>query len=232
MDPIAISSILLSLIALGFSFYSFFKNLRASSRPVLIFAMSANFKWKLQNVGNGPAINVIVLDIDKKNDLISATNCYPLAVNSNLELTWLTAAWKLVAIYTDIWGKKYETICAGPNTVNASKEYSHYKANTEQWIQEIIGLGRSYSALREKDLIGKTPFELDVMKNEPYARHGYSFKRQDLADYFNRQPWYVPRLINKFDAEKNFTIEERFVAYFILDYQLRHKYETDHLRKN
>jgi hypothetical protein len=40
------------------------------------------------------------------------------------------------------------------------------------------------------DLQGKNPWELDVMRNEIYARHGRRFARQDLQHYFDQQPWY------------------------------------------
>lgn len=46
--------------------------------------------------------------------------------------------------------------------------------------------------LTEQDLKGKSRRELDIMRNEIYARHGRGFKRQDLRDYFCGQPWYEP----------------------------------------
>jgi hypothetical protein len=44
-----------------------------------------------------------------------------------------------------------------------------------------------------RDLHGKSPWELDVMRNEIYARHGRRFQRDDLQRYFDRQPWYQGR---------------------------------------
>jgi len=44
-----------------------------------------------------------------------------------------------------------------------------------------------------EDLQGRSPWELDVMRNEIYARYGRTFKRKDLQDHFSRQPWYVPQ---------------------------------------
>jgi hypothetical protein len=32
--------------------------------------------------------------------------------------------------------------------------------------------------------------ELELMRNEIYARHGWIFNRQDLRNYFESQPWY------------------------------------------
>lgn len=46
--------------------------------------------------------------------------------------------------------------------------------------------------LTEADLAGKSAWELDVMRNEIYARHGRRFARSDLQSYFEDQPWYRP----------------------------------------
>ena len=46
-------------------------------------------------------------------------------------------------------------------------------------------LDRSY-------LENKDEWELRIMRNEIYARHGYIFKLPELRDYFMKQSWYVP----------------------------------------
>lgn len=46
--------------------------------------------------------------------------------------------------------------------------------------------------ITEVDLYNKSGWELDIMRNEIYARHGRRFNRQDLQDYFNSQSWYKP----------------------------------------
>jgi hypothetical protein len=35
--------------------------------------------------------------------------------------------------------------------------------------------------------------ELELMRNEIYARHGWIFNRPDLRNHFESQPWYRPR---------------------------------------
>jgi hypothetical protein len=42
------------------------------------------------------------------------------------------------------------------------------------------------------DLVGLNSWQLDVARNEVYARHGRIFKRDDLRNYFNSLPWYHP----------------------------------------
>jgi hypothetical protein len=44
----------------------------------------------------------------------------------------------------------------------------------------------------ESDLAYKSCFELKVMRNEIYARHGYIFKTaKDMKNYFSKQSWYT-----------------------------------------
>ena len=46
--------------------------------------------------------------------------------------------------------------------------------------------------------------ELEIMRNEIYARHGWVFNRRDLQDYFGRQSWYQPKgnLYNREQANR------------------------------
>ncbi|HMS33984.1 MAG TPA: YARHG domain-containing protein [Ignavibacteria bacterium] len=46
-------------------------------------------------------------------------------------------------------------------------------------------LDRSY-------LENKDAWELRIMRNEIYARHGYIFKLPELREYFMKQSWYEP----------------------------------------
>jgi hypothetical protein len=50
----------------------------------------------------------------------------------------------------------------------------------------------SARSLNESELAAKSCFELKIMRNEIYARHGYIFKTADMRAYFSRQNWYRP----------------------------------------
>ncbi len=45
--------------------------------------------------------------------------------------------------------------------------------------------------LTEYDLSGLTKDQLEIVRNEIYARHGYQFQQQKMINYFNNQSWYV-----------------------------------------
>jgi len=66
------------------------------------------------------------------------------------------------------------------------------------------------------DLAGKSPQELDIMRNAIYARHGRSFRRNDLQNYFNNQSWY--HIDPNYRDSKLSALETRNAG-FILRYQ-------------
>jgi hypothetical protein len=47
--------------------------------------------------------------------------------------------------------------------------------------------------IRPEDLSQLTLAELELMRNEIYARHGWVFNRQDLQQHFQSQSWYRPK---------------------------------------
>ncbi|MBZ0201606.1 MAG: protein kinase [Ignavibacteria bacterium] len=50
--------------------------------------------------------------------------------------------------------------------------------------------------LSESDLSGLSQFELRVMRNEIFARHGYIFKTDEMREHFESQSWYSARYSN------------------------------------
>jgi hypothetical protein len=50
--------------------------------------------------------------------------------------------------------------------------------------------------LTSEDLAGKSLWELKIMRNEIFARHGYKFKTEEMSKYFNKQKWYKPKYDN------------------------------------
>jgi hypothetical protein len=66
------------------------------------------------------------------------------------------------------------------------------------------------------DVAGKSSWELKIMKNEIYARHGYIFKTPELKSYFGSQPWYRPTYDDVTDLLSDI---ERENAAFIKGYE-------------
>ena len=59
--------------------------------------------------------------------------------------------------------------------------------------QDYIFYNSSSRYLTEYDLAGMTEDELCIARNEIFARNGYTFKSQNLTEYFLHHDWYFPR---------------------------------------
>ena len=70
------------------------------------------------------------------------------------------------------------------------------------------------------DLEGLSEWELDVMRNEIFARYGRGFNRVDLQAHFDAQPWYTRRYHPEdFPTDRLLTDIQESNAGFILTYQ-------------
>lgn len=68
------------------------------------------------------------------------------------------------------------------------------KAASPRRVTSGSGQVLSYSSsqrLGRGDLAGLSKWQLEVARNEIYARHGRPFKRADLRQHFRNQPWYA-----------------------------------------
>lgn len=46
--------------------------------------------------------------------------------------------------------------------------------------------------LNREDVENLSGWELKIMRNEIFARHGYIFKTEEMRNYFKYESWYVP----------------------------------------
>jgi hypothetical protein len=77
--------------------------------------------------------------------------------------------------------------------------------------------------LTEEDVANRLKEELEVMRNEIYARHGYSFDNKKMRQRFDTTEWYVPMGI---DIRANLTDIE--VQNIDLLYQYEEYYEENY----
>lgn len=112
--PIAVS-----LVALAFSIVSFFLSYRlsveasvTSVKPVLVFEYDGGKGWILSNIGNGPALNVLVAQKRVGGEWFNPVRVPPLAAASSLVPSWLghVNTTGLGATYTDIDGRGYSSV--------------------------------------------------------------------------------------------------------------------------
>ena len=70
--------------------------------------------------------------------------------------------------------------------------------------------------ITENDLKGLSKYEIALIRNEIYARHGYIFKQEKFKTYFNTQSWYHP---NETFSASSFNKIERANIDFIVNYE-------------
>ena len=79
----------------------------------------------------------------------------------------------------------------------------------------------SERAIDDSDLADKSALELDIMRNEIFARYGRGFKDAELQSYFKSQPWYQPRYEPDKFPEDLLTPTELLNVQFISQFQVR-----------
>jgi len=87
-----------------------------------------------------------------------------------------------------------------------------YKPNVGSWPEA------SQRALKAADVENLPKSELEFMRNEIFARHGYCFAKKELRQQFENEDWYVPNTVDikGFLTEiekKNITLIKRYEKY-------------------
>lgn len=109
----------IAVLALVFSITSFVLSYQLSKRsavtnvkPVLVFEYDGNVGWILRNIGNGPALNVLVAQKMVRGDWFNPVRIPPLAAGSSFIPSWLghVNTTGLGTIYMDVDGTKYSSV--------------------------------------------------------------------------------------------------------------------------
>lgn len=117
---------------------------------------------------------------------------------------------------------------AEPNVVAGSWKPNNTKKPTKQYtlqrkkFEYNAGLGdypeSSQRLLKVKDVENMMKEDLEFMRNEIFARHGFCFKKKHLRQQFEMQDWYVPNTVDikgfLTDTEKkNIELIKRYEQY-------------------
>jgi hypothetical protein len=88
------------------------QNAVASRRPVLVFEWNEEKGWRVDNPGNGPAVNVRVSVRGKRTGWTPAVTVPAIASGAGFDLAWIGKlnAWMLGAEYEDFNGCQYTTV--------------------------------------------------------------------------------------------------------------------------
>jgi len=77
----------------------------------------------------------------------------------------------------------------------------------------------SMKYLKYIDVKGKSAWELKIMRNEIFARHGYIFKTSNMKKHFSQQAWYKPIYEDSSYVYKMFSDIEKSNVNFIKKYE-------------
>jgi YARHG domain len=100
----------------------------------------------------------------------------------------------------------------------AKKIYALQRKSFKYDINAGFYAKASQKLLKENDVENYTKFELERMRNEIFARHGYCFKKKELREHFENEDWYVPNTVNVVPdlteiEKKNIALIKRYEKY-------------------
>lgn len=113
-----------------------------------------------------------------------------------------------------------------PSDVGDSEEFEDFDDADEDIEDDdtYIFPNSDTEYLTKSDLSGMSKSEINLAKNELYARHGRKFKSKELQEYFENKDWYVPKYSPKQWDKKGDSFF--FNKYEIKNRDLLKKYEN------
>lgn len=136
-------SVFLSAVAITVSYYCFRLTQRRALQPILAFSNEVvaessgdQVYWFVENVGNGPAINVTLVAGHSKTEWVTenALRIPALARGAKHRLDWITAFTALATVYFDVHNRAYTTLAYGnANTISERNSLPHVVPNRFLW---------------------------------------------------------------------------------------------------
>lgn len=116
---ISFVALILSIVATVSSIYFSNIGMKTNVLPSMAFVYENVKGWSVRNVGNGPALNVIIAHQNQGTDTwIAPTRLYPVPKDETVHIRWVgLKPSKLMAIYTDVQNRSYITITDKGHTV-------------------------------------------------------------------------------------------------------------------
>lgn len=107
-------------------------------------------------------------------------------------------------VVTGNWKPNTAGAHLGPKDFTLQRRAFKYLTNVGKYPEASARL------LKEDDVNNLMKDELEAMRNEIFARHGYCFKKKNLRELFEDKDWYIP---NTVDVKKDLTdIEKKNIA--------------------
>ena len=131
---VSVAALVVSIISFSLTYGLSMKSAVTSVRPVLIFEYTQQDGWSVRNVGNGPALNVLVAMKDENSDWKVPVRVPPLQKDGRFSLHWVghLNVRTLGVTYMDIAERMYSSIC----TDDLSTTYDGNKL--KPWVESEI----------------------------------------------------------------------------------------------
>jgi hypothetical protein len=102
-------ALVISVVALGMSVWQAWRGEAISMRPLLVFAYEPDSGWSVRNVGNGPAMNVLVAEKGPSGPWRNPMRLPAISAGGVREINWLDNpnVRSLGATYSDFANRKY-----------------------------------------------------------------------------------------------------------------------------
>ena len=108
---------------------------RAEIKPVLVFSRRTTNHWQSENIGNGPAVNVRVREMNAQGIWQVPVQLYAMSATSHLELDFLQSMNTLETVYEDAENQAYKVIAK--NNRSNVESLLEYPANSTHWQSPI-----------------------------------------------------------------------------------------------
>jgi hypothetical protein len=110
---ISIVALVIAVVSFALPFWHTWRSHKAEIRPILIFLYDTEKGWYIRNVGDGPALNVLVARRQSPEEWRSPVRVPPVSNSDSLQLKWMkhTNIDQLGASYEDFEGRPYSSVC-------------------------------------------------------------------------------------------------------------------------
>ena len=130
---ISLIALTLSVIATIASIYFSNIGMKTNVLPTLIFVYESEKGWTINNVGNGPALNVVVAHQDHGDESWKdPTRLYPISEGGIVGIEWIGQnPNKLISTYTDVHNRSYTSLTDEDLTTIKDKKLQHIWNETD-----------------------------------------------------------------------------------------------------
>lgn len=110
---ISIIALIVAILSFVLPFWHSWRSHKAEIRPILVFLYDMEKGWHIRNVGDGPALNVLVVRRQLQGQWLEPVRVPPVSSGDSLQLRWMkyTNTDQLGVSYQDFEGRPYSSVC-------------------------------------------------------------------------------------------------------------------------